>query len=128
MKCTLAYFHHPRFSSGGHGDEPAMESIWRILHEHNVDLVLVGHDHHYERFLPQGPNEMLDTLRGIPQILVGTGGGTLRGIRRPYAPNSVARIQGHFGVLKLHLGGEEWRSAFIDTRGRIWDPAGGKCH
>jgi hypothetical protein len=127
-KCSLAYFHHPRFSSGGHGGDTDMEPIWRILYEGNVDLALAGHDHHYERFLPQGPNAQLDTLKGIPQILVGTGGANLTGTRRPHQRNSVTTIEGHHGVVKLHLGGGEFRSAFIDTKGRVWDRAGGKCH
>lgn len=127
-KCTLAYWHHPRFSSGTHGNDLRVEPLWRELYEANVDLVLVGHDHHYERFLPQGPGAKLDTLRGITQILVGTGGAALRGLRQPYAANSVMRIQGHYGVLKLTLGAGEYRSAFIDSGGRIWDRSGGKCH
>jgi acid phosphatase type 7 len=125
--CTIAYWHHPRFSSGGHGNDLRIEPLWKLLYEAKVDLALVGHDHHYERFLPQGPNATLDTLRGIPQILVGTGGAHLRGLRPSRSGNSVVRIQGHFGVLKLTLGAGEWRSAFIDTKGRIWDRSGGKC-
>jgi acid phosphatase type 7 len=126
--CTLAYWHHPRFSSGGHGSDPRVEPLWKTLYDAKVDLALVGHDHHYERFLPQGPQARLDTLRGIPQILVGTGGAELRGIRSRRAANSAARIEGHFGVLKLTLGAGEYRSAFIDVTGRVWDRSGGKCH
>jgi hypothetical protein len=40
----------------------------------------------------------------------------------------VTQIHGHFGVLKLMLGSGEYSHAFIDTDGRVWDPAGGKCH
>ena len=126
--CTLAYWHHARFSSGTHGNVSSMERIWRILHDAGVDLAFVGHDHHYERFMPQGPNGTLDTLRGITQIVVGTGGGTLRGLRRPYARNSAARVQGHFGVLKVTLGAGEFQHAFLDVSGRVWDRGGGKCH
>lgn len=126
--CTAAYWHHPRFSSGTHGGETRMEPIWRILHGAGVDLAFVGHDHHYERFLPQGPDGMLDTLRGITQILVGTGGGTLRGLRRPYARNSATRIQGHFGVLKVTLGAGGYQHVFLDVSGHVWDRGGGKCH
>ena len=125
-KCTVAYWHHARFSSGR--DYVSMQPLYQILYDANVDLALVGHDHHYERFAPQTPAGVLDTLRGIPQIIVGTGGGELRGIPRPYALNSLVRIEGHFGVLKLTLGAAEYRSAFIDTQGRIWDRSGGKCH
>jgi hypothetical protein len=31
-------------------------------------------------------------------------------------------------VLKLTLGAEEFQHAFLDTQGRVWDRAAGKCH
>jgi Calcineurin-like phosphoesterase len=127
-KCTLAYWHHPRFSSGYHGSDARLQSLWQILYDANVDLVLNGHDHDYERMLPMTPAGVLDTLRGITEIVVGTGGGGLRGYRNPPAGNSAVRIQGHFGVLKLTLGAGEYQRAFIDVTGRLWDLGGGRCH
>ena len=44
---TLAYFHHPRYSSGMHGNTAAMQTIWEVLMAHGVDLVLSDHDHDY---------------------------------------------------------------------------------
>jgi acid phosphatase type 7 len=127
-KCTVAYFHRPLFSSGGHAGDLRMASLWNILYEGDADLVISGHDHHYERFEPQNPAGVRDTVRGITQIIVGTGGAGLTGIRVPVQANSARRIQGHYGVLKLTLGGEEFQHAFLDTEGRIWDRAAGKCH
>jgi 3',5'-cyclic AMP phosphodiesterase CpdA len=127
-KCTVAYFHRPRFSSGGHAGEYRMTGLWDIMYEANVDVVINGHEHHYERFGPQTPAGLRDTVRGIAQFIVGTGGAGLTGIRVPVQPNSVTRIQGHHGVLKLTLGAEEYQHAFIDTQGRIWDRAACKCH
>lgn len=128
QRCTLAYWHHPRFSSGWHGTDARLGPFWRILYEGGADVVLNGHDHDYERFYPQSPEGILDTTRGITELIVGTGGGDLRGFRRTYAANSAFRIQGHFGVLKLTLGGAEWRSAFLDTNGQVYDQRGGSCH
>ncbi len=55
-KCTLAYWHHPRFSSDNrHGNWPAVGPFWDALYEHGADLVLAGHAHVYERFAPQTP-------------------------------------------------------------------------
>ena len=127
-KCTVVYFHRPRFSSGGHAGDLRMTGIWNILYDANVDLVINGHEHHYERFYPQTPAGLRDTVRGITQIIVGTGGASLTGIRFPVQPNSAVRIQGHYGVLKLTLGAEEYQHAFVDIQGRIWDRAAGKCH
>ena len=127
-KCTVSYFHRPLWASGTHGGQPAMRRVYEVLHEGGVDLVLAGHEHHYERFAPMTPAGIVDTVGGITQIIVGTGGATLRGLRATYAPNSANQIQGHFGVLKLTLGAGAWRSAFIDTTGRVWDRSGGTCH
>jgi hypothetical protein len=125
-KCTLAYWHHPRFASSYHGNDPTITSIWTILQEAEADLVVAGHEHIYERFAPMNAAGVLDTLKGIPSFVVGTGGGVLRGFNSP-APNSSRRIEGHFGVLKLTLGKEGFQHAFIDTERRIWDPGSGKC-
>jgi hypothetical protein len=127
-KCTVAYFHRPLWSSGGHGGHDDMRSIYQILYDAGVDLVLAGHEHHYERFKPMTPVGVVDTTKGLTQIIVGTGGGELRGLRNPRAANSAYEIQGRYGVLKLTLGAGEWRSAFIETGGRVWDRSGGKCH
>lgn len=105
-----------------------MLDLWTILYEAGVDLVVNGHEHHYERFNPQTPAGLPDSLRGIEQIIVGTGGAALRGADNQGEPNSAARIQGYFGVLKLTLGKDEYRHAFLDTEGRIWDQGGRKCH
>ncbi|HYV99416.1 MAG TPA: metallophosphoesterase [Gemmatimonadaceae bacterium] len=125
--CTIAYWHHPRFSSGWHGSDWHMIPLWQVLYDNNVDVVLTGHDHHYERFLPMTAQGVLDTLRGIPSYVVGTGGEDLRGLGT-IQPNSVTRIQGHAGILLLTLGAKEYRSAFVDSDGRVWDETGGKCH
>jgi len=127
-QCTVAYFHRPRFSSGSHRGTPEMQALWSILYDADADLILNGHEHDYERFLPQTPAGAVDSARGIPQIVVGTGGASLRGIRSELAPNSVIQIHGHYGVLKLALGAGEYTNAFLDTEGRVWDAGGGKCH
>ncbi len=125
--CTLAYFHRPLFSSGKYGSTQEVRPLWDIMYKGGVDVVLNGHEHHYERFMPQSPAGIVDTIKGIEEIIVGTGGGKLRGLRRP-APNSVFEVHGYFGVLKLSVGAGEYRSAFIGADGKLWDTGAGKCH
>jgi hypothetical protein len=126
--CTVAYWHHPRFSSGWHGSDLRLAPFWEILYAGGVDLILNGHDHDYERFLPQTPAGTVDSINGITEMITGTGGGDLRAFRRSAARNSVYRIQGRYGVLKVTLGAAEWTSAFLDVNHRLWDPHRGKCH
>jgi acid phosphatase type 7 len=127
-RCTVAYFHHPLFSSGAHGPNSKMRNLWKTLSEGGVDLVLNGHEHHYERFLPMNAAGVVDSLNGMEQIIVGTGGGGLTGIRSRIPPESARRIQGHWGVLIATLGTDEYRTSFLDVNGRVWDPSGRKCH
>ncbi|HVF38912.1 MAG TPA: metallophosphoesterase [Gemmatimonadaceae bacterium] len=132
--CTIAYFHKPLFSSSWRRGEPAVQRLWAILYASDVELILNGHDHKYERFLPQTPAGALDTLKGIEQIIVGTGGGDLTGFKAPFgfksvslAWNSQRRIEGYFGIVLITLGDTEYRTAFLDTDGRVWDRTGRKC-
>lgn len=126
--CTLAYFHHPRFSSGHHGDHPSLRPIWQILHQNGVDLVLSGHDHNYERFAPQDAQGVADPARGIRQFVVGTGGAALRAMRTP-RPNSELRLNERYGALRLTLGASGYGWQFLAAPdGAVLDAGEGRCH
>jgi acid phosphatase type 7 len=87
--CTLAYFHRPYFSSGNHGSSRQMRPLWKILDDGGADLVLNGHEHHYERFLPQTPEGVADSVTGVAQIIAGTGVAGLRNVDAQLAANSA---------------------------------------
>ncbi len=127
-RCSLAYAHHPAFSSGKHGGSKAVLPIFETLYEYDVDLFLAGHEHHYERFAPQNPQGALDLSRGIRQFVVGTGGREHRRIGRP-KPHSEVRDRGSCGVLKLTLRQDSYDWAFIPVEGAPFQDSGtGKCH
>ena len=116
-KCTLAYWHHPRFSSSSaHGDDARSADIWQTLFEFKADLILVGHDHTYERFAPQDPQARPDPERGLRQFVVGTGGAGLYAFG-PAKPNSEVRIASSFGVAKFVLGEGGYRWEFLPVAG-----------
>ncbi len=121
--CTLAYWHHPRFSSGDHGSSSMPRAVWETLYEAGADVVLNGHDHNYERFAPQTPNGALDRTRGIRQFVVGTGGTNLRDVGSPIA-NSEVRNDTTHGVLKLTLHATSYEWAFVPVAGRTFQDAG----
>jgi hypothetical protein len=78
-QCSLVYFHHPRFSSGLHGSNYSMNDYWRILANSNVEALLSGHDHNYERFSPKNANgNTVGTDQGVVQVVAGTGGVDIR--------------------------------------------------
>lgn len=132
-RCTLAYFHHPLISSGAHGDNvdaldhSDVRSLWSALYDARADVVLAGHDHHYERFAPVNPAGELDEARGLRLFIVGTGGGTLRGRGASPHPASEVFEQGRFGVLRLELRPTGYRWAFLTTDGPVLDRGEGVC-
>lgn len=127
-KCTLAYWHHPRFSSGEHGSSRAPEPLWNALYEANADVVINGHDHTYERFAPQTPRGVRDTARGIREFVVGLGGAGFYEFSIVRANSEVRHNRTH-GVIKLtlHPDGYDWE--FVPVAGRRFrDSGSGKCH
>lgn len=127
-KCTLAYWHHPLFSSGEHGNSTKMRPSWQALYAANADLVINGHDHDYERFAPQRPSGAADSARGIREFVVGTGGTTLR----PFGtikPNSQVRNANTHGVLKLTLHATSYDWNFVPVAGKTFTDSGRtSCH
>lgn len=127
--CTLAYWHHPRFSSGlEHGSDPALQPLWQALYDANADVILSGHDHDYERFAPQTPSGVADASRGIREFVVGTGGrshyhfGTLKA-------NSQVFNGSTYGVLKLTLSAVGYTWQFVPVAGGTFTDSGsGSCH
>lgn len=125
--CTLAYFHHPLFSSGAEGASPALRPVWQALHEAGVDVVLNGHAHRYERFAPQDPDGAADPARGIRQFVVGTGGRSRRSIGTVF-PNSEVRSRS-YGVLRMTLRPDGYDWEFVSRPGVSFGDAGSAaCH
>jgi acid phosphatase type 7 len=124
--CTAAIFHHPPFSSGPNGDQLYMRDLWRELYMLNVDVVITGHDHFYERFAPQDHNGRLDPARGVRLFVVGSGGARLSQAVR-IRTNSDIRASA-FGVLKLTLrtGAYDWEFVSVGQTAR--DTGTATCH
>jgi hypothetical protein len=120
--CTLAYWHHPRFSGGEHGSSTSYDAFWRALYAAGADIVLSGHDHDYERFAPQNPSGAADP-NGIQQFVVGTGG------KNHYTftttlPNSLVRNSDTYGILKLTLHAASYDWQFVPEAGKTFTDSG----
>jgi acid phosphatase type 7 len=121
-KCTIAYWHHPRFSSGRHGDHSAMQEIWAALAAAKVELVMAGHDHTYERFTRVNAAGQRDP-NGMRSFVVGTGGRAFYGFSRPN-DRSVVKNNDTYGVLKLTLGASGYDWKFIGQPGSRFSDSG----
>lgn len=127
-RCILAFWHHPLYSSGGHGNNPHMRLVWQALLDARADLVLSAHDHNYERFAPQDTAGNPDRHNGIRSFVVGSGGASLTPLG-PTKPNSEAQTNAVHGVLRLQLkpGSYDWAFLPADS-GAPQDSGSGVCH
>ena len=105
-----------------------MKPMFDALYNAGVEMVLSGHEHVYERFAPQNANGVADPVRGVRQFIVGTGGAELHRFGPPL-PNSEARVEGTFGVLRLSLGTGGYSWQFVPVGGGSPRDAGSDtCH
>jgi hypothetical protein len=128
--CSLAYFHHPRYSSGAHGLMPPaaiVRDLWVDLYNAGADVVISGHEHFYERFAPQTADGAADPDHGLRQFVVGTGGAPLAGALRRVANSEV--LLANFGLLKLTLEPRSYKWEFLSADGgAVLDSGAGACH
>ncbi len=128
-RCSLAVIHNPRFSSGRKENEPRVQPLWEELQSAGVEMVLSGDNHTYERLAPMTPTGQSDPS-GIRQFVVGTGG------RSHYSfsegaihPNTEARDDQTFGVLKLTLRDGSYTWKFLPEAGKTFTDEGQQdCH
>src|SRR5215208_6238040 len=126
--CTLAYWHHPRFSSGIHGDHSFVDPFWNDLYQAGAEVVLNGHDHDYERFAPLNPSGQPEPTQGIREFVVGTGGAELRAFNRIH-PTSEVQLAGMNGVLQMTLHPDSYDWQFVTAPdGIVADAGSATCH
>jgi hypothetical protein len=118
-RCTLAYWHHPRYSSGRHGTDEMTEALWQALAAADADVVLSGHDHDYERLSP---------IDGIRSFVVGTGGRSLYDWPGLPGASTEVRANDTYGLLELVLGDDaySWRFIPVDS-GSFTDSGEAMC-
>ena len=108
----VAYFHRPPYSTGKHGDRPAMQWDFESL---GVDVVLSGHEHNYQRVA--APAARLYLVNGV-------GGASLRDDchRQASAASEVVRCEdAHHGALYATADADSLTFTFANTAGAVLD-------
>lgn len=126
-KCTLAFWHHPRFSSGDHTDDSSVKPFYQALYNANADLILQGHSHIYEKYSAADADGKKDEAKGIRSFVIGTGGGNLDNISSTKGPLEY-RNNKVYGVMKLTLSSTGYSWKFIDIDNNVLDEGTGTCH
>ena len=111
QKWKIIVLHEPGWSAGGgHADNTTIQNTYEPLFEqHNVALVLAGHNHYYARAM----------VNGIPQLTLGTGGAPLY-TPQSSQPDIVETYQGN-GYAKFSVDGNSLTGWFIASNGSTID-------
>lgn len=121
--CRVVAMHHPRWSSyQNYPDQPFLDPMLNLLHDAGTEIVLAGHAHHYERFMPQTPEGVRTWSTGMRMFIVGTGGVPLRSATGS-AANSIVKKDDFYGSLRLELGDDSYSWRFVDVDG-VWRDSG----
>ncbi len=104
----VVYMHHPPYSSGEHGSTRQVQ--WPLA-EWGADLVLAGHDHHYERIEHAGSVFVVNGLGGMPRIYE---------VRSP-VEGSVIRFNETHGALFGEADATSLQLRFVTADGRTID-------
>ena len=127
--CAVMLLHAPPISSGEHGGIARSNDVFSLFDAEGGDLVLAGHDHDYERFAPMSIEGGVakPSSSGVPLVIVGTGGGSLRPFE-VIKDGSVVRQAHTHGVLKLTLEPTGYSARFVPVAGKTWtDSFSGAC-
>ncbi|MFZ2501953.1 MAG: metallophosphoesterase [Nocardioides sp.] len=124
-RCSLVAWHHPVFNSGIHGSQESMLPAWRVAAEGGADVLLVGHEHAYERFAPMDATGNISPL-GLTSFTVGTGGKNLYALKARQSASRFWYNQG-YGVLDLQLKPRSLRWAYVTVAGKTLDSGTQKC-
>lgn len=104
---TVVAFHFPVYSSGPHGSTPGFRpGLPRMFRRNGVDLVLTGHDHHYEA---------TKRLKGIRYVVTGGGGAALYPCGKSWF---TARCHKRFHFLYVRAGDRRIRVTAVPPKGK----------
>ncbi len=153
QRWTVVYFHHPPFSKGSHDSDNSSEmvgmrtNIIPILESYDVDLVLSGHSHSYERSMMIRGHYGLESTFNSSTMAVNSGSGILPTGYVKTGPNyygtvyAVCGVSGtlggtssgwphnamytssvsYYGSMVIDVNGDQLDAKFLTSGGSIWD-------
>jgi hypothetical protein len=110
----IAFFHHPPYSSGGkHGSSLGLREIVEpIFVQHGMDAVFTGHEHFYERIIPQN---------GIFYFITGAGGKLRKGDVKDRSPLTAKAFDGDLSFMLIEIDKDMLYFQVISRKGETVD-------
>ena len=124
LPCVAAYFHHPRYSIGPQGDTAREAQVWSLLAQYGVDVVLTGHDHSYQRWVPLDGSGN-PAAQGITEFVVGTGGYGTQGFVR--SDTRVAATSTEYGAWYGDLYADRMEYRYVNLANQVVDAGTVTC-
>lgn len=122
---TVVYGHHPTYShaigiSGHGGDRRLRRHLTPLYERYGVDLVVAGHDHHYERLPAIKGGRPVPPGCGPVYVVTGGGGASqhARDVRRSPL---VARTSRAYHFVDVRIEHERMTGEVVDDEGRTVD-------
>lgn len=120
--CTIVYYHHPLFNIGAEPAKTSLTDIWALMAQYRVDIVLNGHDHDYQRWVPLNGAGQPDP-NGVTEFVAGAAG---HGVQAQTQSDSrVAAFNftnpTAFGVLLFQLNSQGASFSYLNTTGAVLD-------
>ncbi len=125
--CVVLLQHHPRFSIGPQRTSApilAVDPFWRLAVTYGVELVLTGHEHSYQRFVPLN-GDGVAAAGGPEQIIIGTGGHDKQSIT--LGDGRVAFALSEYGAMRMLVAPESITYDFVDVAGAVRDSGRRTC-
>jgi Calcineurin-like phosphoesterase/Bacterial Ig domain len=126
--CTIVYYHHPLYNIGPEGSDTAMSSMWALMAQYGVSIVLNGHDHDYQRWVAlDGSGNPSPT--GITEFVVGTGGHGIQTFKKTDSRVAFSddKSPQAYGVLKLALSSGGAAFDYVNYTGAVLDSGSITC-
>jgi hypothetical protein len=107
--CRIAFLHRPPYSATSRGDNTDVDHLIGLLQGH-ASIVLSGHEHNMQRFLP---------INGLTHFVSGAGGRSANTV----IPDSRLAFgdDTHDGALRLKLQPKLAKFAFVTSNGKVID-------
>jgi acid phosphatase type 7 len=107
----IVYLHRPPYSTGEHGSDTGLRTkLAPVVEGNRVQLVLAGHDHDYERMIPQN---------GVAYVVTGGGGKGTRPVGKSaftaHSTDAIHFVYGEVGRDTMTLHAIDATGAEFDT-------------
>ena len=112
----VVFFHKPPYSSGEHGSDLLIrQAFGPIFEQYGVQLVINGHDHHYERIVPWRESS---AGQAVTYVVTGGGGAALRTVGQS-AWTAISRPAHHY--LRGMVSGCQLTLQAVGLNGEVFD-------